>query len=51
MKTETLNRVNGLDLETLGTFVEEIKNDASKGLRSIQGDLFVERTNAEVRLE
>ena len=31
MKTETLNRVNGLDLEALGTFVEEIKNDASKG--------------------
>src|SRR4030095_1423147 len=31
MKAETLNRINGLDLEALGTFVEEIKNDASKG--------------------
>lgn len=31
MNTETLNRLNGLDLEALGTFVEEIKNDGSKG--------------------
>jgi uncharacterized OsmC-like protein len=31
MKTETLERTNGLDLESLGTLVEEIKNDATKG--------------------
>jgi uncharacterized OsmC-like protein len=31
MSTETMTRLNGLDLEALGTVVEEIKNDASKG--------------------
>ena len=31
MRTETANRVNGLDLEALGAVVEEIKNDRTKG--------------------
>ena len=31
MTTETMNRVNGLDVEALGQVVEEIKSDATKG--------------------
>lgn len=31
MTTQTQSRVNGLDMEALGQFVEEIKNDPSKG--------------------
>ena len=31
MKTQTLARKNGLDMESLGKLVEEIKNDAAKG--------------------
>jgi len=31
MSTETMTRMNGLDLEALGAVVEEIKNDSSKG--------------------
>ena len=31
MKTQTLNRKNGLDMEALGQLVEDIKKDASKG--------------------
>lgn len=31
MKAETINTVNGLDVEALGQVVEEIKNDATKG--------------------
>jgi uncharacterized OsmC-like protein len=36
MQTETLNRVNGLDTEALGAFVEEIKNDPKKGFARFQ---------------
>ncbi len=31
MTTETINRVNGLNVEALGQVVEEIKSDATKG--------------------
>src|SRR5215831_158475 len=31
MKTETQSRVNGLDMESLGQLVEEVKNDPAKG--------------------
>jgi uncharacterized OsmC-like protein len=36
MTTQTQSRVNGLDLEALGQFIEEIKNDPAKGFARFQ---------------
>lgn len=52
MKAETLNRINGLDLEALGTIVEEIKNDASKGFAKFKvTSSWKGQTKSEARVE
>jgi uncharacterized OsmC-like protein len=52
MKTETLNRINGLDLETLGTVVEQIKNDPTKGFARFKvASAWKGQTRSEARVK
>src|SRR5215470_18053651 len=52
MKTQTVSRVNGLDLESLGQLVEEIKNDATKGVvRFKVASSWKGQTRSETRVE
>jgi uncharacterized OsmC-like protein len=52
MKTATLDRINGLDLEALGKVVEEIKNDATKGFARFKvSSSWKGQTRSEARVE
>src|SRR5688572_4742782 len=52
MKAETLNHVNGLDVESLAQIVEEIKSDAGKGfVRFKVASSWKGQTRSEARVE
>jgi uncharacterized OsmC-like protein len=52
MNTQTLNRTNGLDLESLGKVVEEIKNDDSKGFARFKvSSSWKGQTRSEARVQ
>src|SRR6476646_10135559 len=52
MTTEIQSRVNGLDMETLGQRVEEIKNDPTKGfVRFKVASLWKGQTRSEARIK
>lgn len=52
MSTQTVNRVNGLDLEALGQVVEEIKNDDSKGFARFKvSSSWKGQTRSEARVQ
>lgn len=52
MNTQTVSRVNGLDLESLGRLVDEIKNDAAKGfVRFKVASSWKGQTRSEARVE
>jgi uncharacterized OsmC-like protein len=52
MKTQTVSRVNGLDLESLGQLVEEIKNDPAKGYARFKvASSWKGQTRSEARVE
>ena len=52
MNTQVENRVNGLDLETLGQMVEEIKSDSAKGfVRFKVNTAWKGRTCSEAKVE
>src|SRR5215831_10632080 len=52
MNTQTVSRVNGLDTESLGQLVEEIKNDAAKGYARFKvASSWKGQTRSEARVE
>src|SRR5213593_1896842 len=52
MKTETISRTNGLDLDALGQLVDEIKKDAAKGFARFKvASSWKGQTRSEARVE